>query len=592
MSVTAFNPSEGGKGTADAAAPLPQHGVAGANSDGTGGHGAKATGVFGENYLNVSHTIKSWLLTVDHKRIAILYLISVSFMFLLGGVAAGLVRIELTSPAGQVLSSESYNKAFSSHGIIMVFLFLVPSIPATIGNFLVPVMIGARDLAFPRLNLLSWYVYMVGGLMTLGAIAFGGVETGWTFYTPYSSVYSNGNVSLALGGVFLAGFSSIFTGINFIVTIHKMRAPGMTWFRLPLFIWAIYATSVIIILGTPVVAITLALVIVERMLHIGIFSPELGGDPVLFQHLFWFYSHPAVYIMILPSLGVISEVIAANCKKRIFGYSFVAFSSIAIAVFGFIVWGHHMFATSQSMYSSMVFSIISFLVAIPSAIKVFNWTTTIYKGSVELSASMYYALGFIGLFVVGGLTGLFLASLATDLHLTATYFVIAHFHYIMVGGALTGYMAALHFWWPKMTGRLYPEGPAKLAAMILFVGFNLTFFPQFIAGYLGNPRRYHFYAPEYQIWQVLSSMGSTVLAVGMLIPAYYLIWSLKYGKVAGPNPWGAVGLEWTIPSPPTTHNFEEIPVVTWEAYEYQPMDDHEAHRDRKTMPGTPVESQV
>lgn len=539
------------------------------------------------HYLNASHTIKSWLLTVDHKRIAVLYLISVSIIFLLGGLAAGMVRAELTSPRGQILSSEAYNKMFSSHGILMVFFFLVPSIPATLGNFVLPLMLGARDLAFPRLNLLSWYVYMIGGFMTLGAIMFGGVETGWTFYTPYSSVYANSNVALALGGIFLAGFSSIFTGLNFIVTIHKMRAPGLTWFRLPLFVWAIYATSVIIILGTPVVALTLLLVILERTLHIGIFSPELGGDPVLFQHMFWFYSHPAVYIMMLPSLGIVNELIAANTKKRIFGYSFVAFSSIAIAVFGFLVWGHHMFATSQSMYSSMVFSVISFLVAVPSAIKVFNWLATIYKGSVEFSATMYYALSFIGLFVIGGLTGLFLASLATDVHLTATYFVVAHFHYIMVGGSLTGYMGALHYWWPKMTGRLYPEGPAKLSALILFVGFNLTFFPQFIAGYLGMPRRYHFYAPEYQVWHVLSTAGASVLGVGLIIPAVYLLLSLKYGKVAGPNPWGAVGLEWTVPSPPPTHNFDVVPVVTWEAYEFQPVEEIEAQVDRESMPGAP-----
>jgi cytochrome c oxidase subunit 1 len=529
-----------------------------------------------EDYLNVAHSVRSWLLTIDHKRIAMLYLVGISVFFLLGGLAAGLVRFELTAPHGQILSSESYNKVFSAHGIFMVFLFLVPSIPATLGNFMLPIMIGARDLAFPRLNLLSWYLYMTGGALILGSIALGGVDTGWTFYTPYSSLYSNGNVSLCLIGIFIAGFSSIATGLNFIVTVHKMRAPGLTWFRLPLFIWAMYATSVIIMLGTPVVAITLALVVVERTMGFGIFSPELGGDPVLFQHMFWFYSHPAVYIMILPSMGIISEVIAANSKKRIFGYSFVAFSTMAIAVFGFIVWGHHMFATSQSMYAGMVFSVISFLVAVPSAIKVFNWITTIYKGSVELTGHMIFALGFIGLFTIGGLTGLFLASLATDIHLTATYFVVAHFHYVMVGGALLGYMAGLHYWWPKMTGRMYPEAWAKLSAMIMFVGFNLTFFPQFIVGYLGMPRRYHFYAPEYQIWHLASTAGSTVLGIGFLIPVVYLLWSLKYGDKAPENPWNAIGLEWTIQSPPITHNFHHVPVVTWEAYEYQ-KDEHHDH---------------
>ncbi len=536
-----------------------------------------------ENYLNTQTTVKSWLLTGDHKRIAMMYLVGISLVFGLGALAAGLVRLELTAPKGQILSSEMYNRVFSAHGIIMVFLFLVPSIPATLGNFLLPLMIGARDLAFPRLNLLSFYLWMVGGLMVVGAVAFGGVDTGWTFYTPYSSIYSNSNVSVAILGIFIAGFSSIATAINFIVTVHKMRAPGMTWFRLPLFVWSMYATSVIIVLGTPVVAITLALVVVERLLGIGIFSPELGGDPVLFQHMFWFYSHPAVYIMILPSLGIINELIAANTKKRIFGYSFVAFSNIAIAMFGFIVWGHHMFATTQSMYSSMVFSVISFLVAVPSAIKVFNWIATIYKGSVEFSAHMLYALSFIGLFVVGGLTGLFLSSLAMDVHLTATYFVVAHFHYIMVGGALSGFLGGIHFWWPKMTGRMYPEGWAKLSAGITFIGFNLTFFPQFIVGYLGMPRRYHFYAPEYQVWHVMSSLGASVLGIGLLVPAAYFIWSLKYGKVAGANPWGAVGLEWMTDSPPPPHNFHEIPIVTWEAYEYSPESAEEAELDRESI---------
>lgn len=520
------------------------------------------------NYLNVTNTIKSWLLTVDHKRIAILYLVTVSVAFLLGGLAAGALRVELTGPKGQFLTNDGYNKMFTAHGVIMIFFFLIPAIPAVLGNFALPIMIGARDLAFPRLNLLSWYVFVTAVVMGLAAIITGGVDTGWTFYTPYSSVYSNSNVALTIMAAFVAGFSSIFTGLNFIVTVHKMRAPGMTWFRLPLFVWAMYATSLIIMLGTPVVAITLALVVVERCLGFGIFSPEIGGDPVLFQHLFWFYSHPAVYIMILPSMGVINEVIAANCKKRVFGYEFVAFSTMAIAVFGFIVWGHHMFATSQSMYLGVVFSILSFLVAVPSAVKVFNWVTTMYKGSVELSSTMLYAIGFLGLFTVGGLTGLYLSSLATDIHLTATYFVVAHFHYVMVGGTATGFLAGLHYWWPKMTGRMYSEFWGKTSAYLVFVGFNLTFLPQFVVGYVGMPRRYHFYPPEYQIWHVLSTMGSTVLGVGFALPVFYLIHSLKYGKKAPANPWGAVGLEWLVQSPPDTHNFHEIPVVTWEAYEY------------------------
>jgi cytochrome c oxidase subunit 1 len=540
------------------------------------------------NYLNVSNTIASWLLTGDHKRIAFMYLIGISIVFFLGGIAAGMVRLELTSPKGQWLSSEAYNKMFSAHGIIMVFLFLVPGIPAIIGNFLIPLMVGARDLAFPRLNLLSFYLWLAGGLMVLTALLFGGVDTGWTFYTPYSSIYANGNVTLCLFGIFTLGFSSIATAINFIVTVHKMRAPGLTWFRLPLFVWAMYATSALAILGTPVVAITLLLVAVERTIGLGIFSPELGGDPVLFQHLFWFYSHPAVYIMILPALGIINEIIAASCRKRIFGYEFVAFSSIAIATFGFIVWGHHMFATSQSMYSSMVFSVISFLVAIPSAVKVFNWTATIYKGSVDFNTPMLYALSFIGLFTIGGLTGLYLSSLATDIHLTATYFVVAHFHYVMVGGAVTAFLGALHFWWPKMTGKMYPEFWGKISALVVFIGFNVTFFPQFIVGYVGMPRRYHFYAPEYQIWHILSTAGATILGVGMAIPVCYLTYSLFKGRKAPQNPWGAIGLEWThAASPPDPHNFLETPVVTWEAYEYTKEDHghgHDGHDAPVTLP--------
>ena len=521
-----------------------------------------------ENYINWSHTVKDWLLTVDHKRIALLYLISTGFFFAVGGIAAMFIRLELLTPKGDLFRSDTYNKIFTAHGVMMIFFFLIPSIPAVLGNFLIPLMIGAKDLAFPRLNLLSWYLYMIGGAFALLGTMFGGVDTGWTFYTPYSTVYSNSQVVFTIMGAFIAGFSSIATGINFIVTIHKMRAPGLTWFRLPLFVWAHYATSVVIVLGTPVVAITLALVAVERITGIGIFNPNLGGDPVLFQHLFWFYSHPAVYIMILPGMGVISEIIACFSRKRIFGYPFIAFSSLAIALFGFFVWGHHMFTTGQSMYSGMVFSIISFLVAVPSAIKVFNWTSTMYKGTVTLRPPMLYALGFIGLFTIGGLTGLFLSTLAMDVHLQDTYFVVAHFHYVMVGGELLAFLGAIHFWWPKMTGKMYHEGAATASALLTFVGFNLTFFPQFIVGYIGMPRRYHWYPEEYQFWHVMSSAGASVLAIGLTMPVIYLALSLKYGKDAGPNPWRAVGLEWTTASPPPPHNFEEIPVVTWEAYEY------------------------
>ena len=523
------------------------------------------------NYLNAKYGIRSWLLTTDHKRIGLLYLVSITFMFFVGGAAATLMRLHLITPGGALVQPETYNKLFSVHGIVMVFFFMIPSIPAVLGNFLVPMMVGAKDLAFPRVNLLSWYIYVVGALFTLYTILAGGVDTGWTFYTPYSSTYANTHVIAAALGVFISGFSSILTGLNFIVTIHKMRAPGLTWFRLPLFIWAMYATSIIMVLGTPVVAVTIVLVAFERLLHVGIFDPKLGGDPLLFQHLFWFYSHPAVYIMVLPGMGVISEVIACFSRKRIFGYSFVAFSSLSIAVISFLVWGHHMFVTGQSIYAGLIFSLLSFLVAIPSAIKVFNWTATLYKGSISYQAPMLYALGFIGLFTMGGLTGLFLASLATDVHLNGTYFIVAHFHYIMVGGTVMAYMAGLHFWWPKITGRMYNDVWARFAAVLIFVGFNLTFFPQFMLGYLGMPRRYATYPAEFQVLNVMSSAGASILGIGYLIPLVYFIYSMRYGPHAGPNPWRATGLEWETPSPPPTENFEETPVVTEEAYAYAQM---------------------
>jgi cytochrome c oxidase subunit 1 len=534
-----------------------------------------ATTALPQGYLRDEATgavawLKSWLLTVDHKRIAILYLLSINFFFLLGGLAATVIRIELVTPQGDLMSSDIYNRAFTLHGIIMVFFFLIPSIPAVLGNFLVPLMIGAKDLAFPRLNLLSWYIYMIGGLFALTAAVFGGVDTGWTFYTPFSSTYSNSNVILTITGAFIMGFSSILTGINFIVTIHKMRAPGLTWFRLPLFIWSNYATSLIQVLATPVLSIALLLVVVERAWGVGIFDPALGGDPVLFQHLFWFYSHPAVYIMILPGMGVISEIISTFSRKRVFGYEFIAFSSIAIAILGFLVWGHHMFVSSQSVYSGLVFSFITMLVAIPSAIKVFNWTATLYKGSISYRTPMLYALGFIGLFVIGGLTGIFLGVVAVNVHVTDTYFVVAHFHYVMVGGAIMAYLGGIHFWWPKMTGRMYNEVWGGISALIIFVGFNMTFFPQFVLGYMGMPRRYHVYPEEFQILHVLSSAGATILALGFIIPIIYLMLSLRNGKIAGDNPWAATGLEWKTTSPPPTFNFDRTPIVNEEAYAYPP----------------------
>ncbi|OFW11629.1 MAG: cytochrome c oxidase subunit I [Acidobacteria bacterium RIFCSPLOWO2_12_FULL_66_10] len=529
------------------------------------------------HYLNNGHSLASWLLTKDHKRIAIMYLISISVMFFLGGLFAIGIRLELATPQGDFVTADTYNKFFTMHGVIMVFFFLIPSIPAVLGNFLIPPMIGAKDLAFPRINLISLYIYWIGGVFTLYAMIAGGVDTGWTFYTPYSATGSNTNVVPTAVGVFIAGFSSILTGLNFIVTIHRMRAPGMTWFRLPLFVWAHYATSLVQVLGTPVVAITIVMLGVERALGFGIFDPARGGDPVLFQHLFWFYSHPAVYIMILPALGVQSELVSTFSRKTIFGYSFVAFSSLAIAVFGFIVWAHHMFVAGISTYAAMVFSFLSFSVAIPSAVKVFNWTATLYKGAISFETPMLYAYGFLGLFAIGGLTGLFLATLGLDVHVHDTYFVVAHFHYIMVGGAIMGYMGGLHFWWPKMTGRMYSEFFSRVSAIMVFVGFNVTFFPQFVVGYLGMPRRYHSYPDEFQVLNVMSSAGATVLGLGYALPVLYFLWSLRYGAVAGPNPWRASGLEWQMQSPPLTENFVETPIVDTEPYEYEHVVSREKH---------------
>ena len=520
------------------------------------------------SYLSDGVSLKSWLLSTDHKRIAILYMISITFFFFLGGSAAALIRYNLILPEGAIGSAETYNRLFTMHGIIMVWFFLVPAVPVTIGNFMVPLMLGARDLAFPKLNLISWYLFMIGGFCALYALFSGGVDTGWTFYTPLSSNYAQGHVVAVVVGIFISGFSTIATGLNFIITIHRLRAPGLTWYRLPVFIWSLYSTSIIFVLATPVLAITLLLLTFETLFHVGVFDPKLGGDPLLFQHLFWFYSHPAVYIMILPGLGIVSEIIPVFARKELFGYKFVVWASVSIAVIAFFVWGHHMFVSGQSLFASVVFSLLSYLVAVPSAIKVFNWLGTLHKGRIRFDAPMIYALGFIGLFTMGGITGLYLAALAADIHLHDTYFVIAHFHYIMVGGMVSAYFAGLHYWWPKMTGKMYPEMIARAAALLMFLGFNVTFFPQYILGYLGMPRRYHAYPPEFQVLNVLSSAGATILAAAYLLPLFYLTFSIFRGDRAPANPWGSLGLEWQTPSPPFTVNFTVTPVVTKGPYEF------------------------
>lgn len=511
--------------------------------------------------------IAGWLSTTDHKRIGLLYLGAITLFFALGGLIATVMRIELASAPADVVGAETYNRLFTLHGVIMVWFFLIPSIPAVFGNYLLPLMLGARDLAFPRLNLASWYLFVAGGLLTLAAMIAGGLDTGWTFYTPYSTGYSASHVVLALLGVVLAGVASVFTGLNFIVTTHRLRAPGLTWRRLRLFVWSNYATALILVLATPVLAMTLLLLLVERALHVGIFDPALGGSPLLFQHFFWFYSHPAVYIMILPGMGVVSELVVCFSRNRPFGYMFIAMSSLAIAALGFLVWGHHMFVAGQSYLTTLVFSALSFLVAVPSAIKVFSWLGTMWRGSIRLSTPMLYALGFIALFTIGGVTGLVLATLALDVHLHDTYFVVAHFHTIMVGGMLMAYLGALHFWWPKISGRMYPERWGRIAAALLLIGFLLTFLPQFLLGYQGLPRRVASYPVEYELLQVMSSAGATILAVGYLLPGVYLLASLRHGPPAGDNPWGAAGLEWTTPSPPPRDNFAALPTVTTDAYE-------------------------
>ncbi len=520
-----------------------------------------------KNYLNATKGIKSWLTTVDHKRIGLMYLFSVIFFFFIGGMLAITLRLELLTPAKTFIEADTYNKIFTLHGAVMVFLFIIPSIPAALGNMFLPMMIGAKDVAFPRLNLASFYIYAFGAAFTVYSIAVNGIDTGWTFYTPYSTRTDTAVIAMTFG-VFVMGFSSILTGMNFIVTLHKLRAPGVTWGRMPLFNWALYATSIIQVLATPVLAITLALLIMERTLGIGIFDAALGGDPVLFQHFFWFYSHPAVYIMIVPAFGIISELIAVFSKRRLFGYWFIALSSMAIALLGFLVWGHHMFVSGQSTLSSVVFSFITFFVGIPTGIKIFNWLATMYKGSIDMKTPMWYALVFLFQFTIGGLTGVMVGALSVDVHLHDTYYVVAHFHYVMMGGTVFAFLGGLHYWWPKITGKMYKEGIAKVAAAILFVGFNITFLPQFVLGSQGMPRRYYNYVEQFTTLHQLSTVGTWIMLVGFVIIAIYLVQSLRSGAKAPSNPWNARSLEWMTSCPPPTENFAYTPVVTHGPYDF------------------------
>jgi len=538
------------------------------------------------DFYRAKRGLMSWLVTLDHKRIGIMYLVGTLLAFMAAGILAVIFRIELMTPEIGILASSSaesaeqaanlgrdlYNKLFTLHGALMVFVFIIPVVPAALGNFFLPLMLGAKDVAFPRLNLASFYIWVLGTLILGSAVLVGNLDTGWTFYTPYSSTKGMGPVVIANIGAFVLGFSSILTGINFVVTVHKMRAPGMTWNRMPLFIWALYATAIIQILATPVLAITLMLLIVENLFNVGIFNPAMGGDPVLFQHFFWFYSHPAVYIMILPAFGIISELVTVHAKKHIFGYRAIALSSIAIAIISFLVWGHHMFVSGQSAFASALFSFLTFAVAVPTAIKVFSWVATLYGGSISFNTPMIYALMFLFTFTIGGLTGIFLGALSVDVHLHDSYFVVAHFHYVMMGGNVIALLGALHHWYPKMFGKMYNETHGRIGAGLVFIGFNLTFFSQFMLGSQGMARRYAEYEPVFQGYHVASSIGSFILAAGLFYTLYYLVMGLFTGKKAGPNPWGGVSLEWATQSPPITHNFHDTPHVDADPYNFPEID--------------------
>ncbi len=528
-----------------------------------------------KSFRDVTKGIKSWLITLDHKRIGMMYLIGILAALILGGSFALLLRFELFEPGGQFFTKDQYNELFTLHGAVMVFLVIVPGIPAALGNFVLPMQLGAPDVAFPRLNLMSFYLWIIGAMFMLITLFAGAVDTGWTFYTPYSLETSTAVVPAVLA-VFILGFSSIFTGLNFLVTIHKFKPRGMGWFKMPLNLWSLYATALIQVLATPVLGITVLLLFVERVMHIGIFDPTIGGDPVLFQHFFWFYSHPAVYIMILPAMGVVSELISVHARKHIFGYRFIAYSSLSLALLSFLVWGHHLFVSGQSRLATMVFSALTFTVAIPSAIKVFNWTATLYKGSIRLNAPMLYGLSFILLFTIGGLTGLFLGTLSTDIHLHDTYFVVAHFHYVMMGSTLVAFLGGIHHWWPKMSGRWYPRRLARVCALGVFFGFNLTFLPQFVMGSRGMPRRYWDYDPQFKLWHQLSTIGAVVLGISLFTTVLYLLWSWFKGPKAPSNPWGASTLEWAQPSPPPLYNFEEPVDEIPELYDYDDLEYDEA----------------
>jgi len=528
---------------------------------------------FDETHCAIGHpksTFMQWMLTIDHKRIGIMYAAVMFTFFFVAVFTALAMRIELFAPGGQFMDSDTFNQAFTLHGVIMIFLFIIPGIPAIFGNIVMPLMIGAKDVSFPRLNWATFWLYIVGCMVALASLFIGeGVaDTGWTFYAPYS-MNTDTNVIMALVAAFLLGFASILTGLNFLVTIHRLRAPGMTFFKMPLFVWGIYATAWIQLLATPVVGITLVLAVLEKYFGIGIFDPAKGGDPVLFQHLFWIYSHPAVYLMILPAFGIMSEIIPTFSRKEVFGYRTIALSSASIAGIGYLVWGHHLYTSGMSDTAKTVFSFLTFFVAIPTGVKFYDWVATMYQGKIVLSAPMIWALGTMITFAIGGMTGVTITMIGLDIHLQDTYYSVAHFHYAILGGVVFLMFAGMHYWFPLVTGRMYDERKAKIAFYLNFVGFNLLWFPMFIAGYYGMPRRYFDYLPEFQIYHQISFVGALIFIAGLIYMFWVFFKGWTKGEKATPNPWNATTLEWHLPtSPPPLENHTKVPYVDFEPYEY------------------------
>jgi cytochrome c oxidase subunit I len=519
----------------------------------------------------ISHAIRgphegwtSWFTTTDHKKIGIMYLYTVLVFFVLGGVEALLIRLQLGAPENTLVTPEVYNQLFTMHGTTMIFLVIVP-VWAGFANYLLPLMIGARDVAFPRLNAWSYWMFLFGGLALYASFFFSPPEAGWFSYVPLSSKeYSPSNGQEAwIYMVHLTGLASILGAINFIATIHNMRAPGMGWGRMPLFVWTILIYAYLIILALTSLAATVTMLLLDRNFGTNFFDPDEGGSALLWQHLFWFFGHPEVYILVLPAFGVFSEILPVFARKPIFGYKAIAAATAGIAFLGVLVWAHHMFATPMSTVVLAFFMLSSFLIAVPTGVKIFNWIATLWRGTVEYRVPLLYCIGGIFTFLMGGITGIFLAVFPIDWQLTDTYFVVAHFHYTAFGASAFGMVAALHFWFPKMSGRMMSESLGKVAFAFFFVGFHVTFLIQHSAGLDGMPRRVYEYTEGsgWHVYNLISSIGSWILAIGVLLTVINLVRSLKKGTVAGPDPWKANTLEWFTPSPPPENNFDVVPRV-------------------------------